>query len=352
MRLMPAIIAMMLLSTSPVSAFAADMAAGKVTHAKGDVSLFQTGRSAPTPLRDGDQIFAGDEIETGNGASVTIDFADKATLSMGAQGNLKVSQYQFSGSAPKTVRLNATKAPIEWNGGDKETADTEITTDYGTIAVDKAHLVQGRANGGYVVYVQGGSAVVKNSGGKVEVPAGQGATVNAPGAKPEGPAAMTAEQVAPVRTALPAPKTPWDVAGGAAPATDPAAPAADAGTGAPMEVPPVSTDPAAATPAPTAEAIPTPPPADAAPVAVAPEAAPAPATPEVPAPVAVPEMPAAQAPVAAPVPAIAEPVVPGQNPQAAVVTPAPAPTPSVTSPQPEPVPAPLPELPPMPQPVQ
>lgn len=346
MKLMPAIVTMLLLSAAPVSAFAADMAAGKVTQAKGDVSLFQTGRSAPTPLRNGDQIFAGDEIETGDGASVTIDFADKAVMSMGAKGNLKVSQYQFSGSAPKTVRLKATMAPVEWNGGDKETADTEITTDYGTIAVEKAHLVQGRANGGYVVYVHGGNAVVKNSGGKVEVAAGQGATVSAPGAKPEGPAAMTADQVAPVRSALPAPKTPWDMAGGAAPAADAApAPATDAGTGAPMEVPPVSapataeTAPApAAAPAPATEAIPAPEAAaNAAPVVVAPETAPA-------------QAPVPEAPVAAP--ALVEPVLPGQNPQAAVVTPAPAPAPSVAPQRPEPAPAPLPELPPMPQPVQ
>lgn len=237
-------IAALMLLTTAAPVYAADNIAGTVASVTGDVSMHQSGSSAPITLKKGDKIFAGDEIETGKGAAITLHFADKAVLGMGADSGVKVTQYQFSGKTPKTVRLD-TKGAFEWLGGDKETADTEIVTPHGTVAVDKARLVQGTAGGVGYVYAQDGGAVIRTAGGQVTLAAGSGTTIGAPGAKPSEPIGGIQKEMETIRATLPAPETPWPETAVQADPTccgpeeqaviePPAAPAA------PMDMPPVS----------------------------------------------------------------------------------------------------------------
>ena len=338
MKILTTALALLLLAGP---ALAADNVAGKVTYTKGSVSLYQTGRSAPTPLGKGDPVFAGDEIETGKNAAITVTFADDSMLSVGQNGKIVVDQYKMDGKTAKTVRLNTGNGTFEWRGAENGVRDIEITTDSGTVAVGGAHVIRAMQGAETTVYVQNGSATVKTSGGKADVAAGHGTTIAAKGAKPADAAPMTAEQIAWIRAELPAPATPWE-AQAAAPA--PAAPeqAAPEQPAPPMDVPPVSAAPAAepmpgGLPESQPESLPAATP-ETAPVNGA--AAPAVAEPA-------PAMPMEPAPAPAPVP-----VDPDANPQAAVVTPAPAPVPTVAAP-PAPAPepaqeqAPLPALPPL-----
>ena len=325
MKILTTVLALLLLAAP---AYAAENTAGKVTYAKGDVSLFQTGRSAPTPLGKGDPVFAGDEIETGKNAAITVSFADDSTLTVGQNGKIIIDQYKVEGKSAKTVRLNTGSATFEWRGAKNGTRDIEITTDSGTVVVGGAHVIRGTKGAETTVYVQDGSATVKTSGGKVDVAAGQGTTIAAKGSKPADAAPMNAEQIAWIRAELPAPATAWEAQGVAAAEVAPA-PVMEqpAQPPAPMEVPPVSAAPA---PADVPAEVPV-----AAPIA-APVEAPVPAAP----------------PVEAPVAPVAAPVVPEANPQATVVTPTPIPTQipmptPVPTPAPEQAPAPLPTVPPL-----
>ena len=224
MKLMTAAAMALMLLAAP--AYAADGEIGKVTYAKGDVSLFQTGRSVATPMDKGDPVFAGDEIETGKNAAITVIFADKSSLSVGANGKIIVDQYKMDGNTAKTVRLNTGNGPFEWTGAQNGAKDSEITTDSGTIAVGNAHVIRGAKGAETTVYVHSGSATVKTSGGKVDVAAGQGTVITAKGAKPADPAPMGAEQVGWIRESLPTPATPWEVQGATTPVAAETAPGA------------------------------------------------------------------------------------------------------------------------------
>lgn len=316
MKSLITVLALMMLA---VPAYAADGMVGKVTYAKGAVSLYQTGRSIATPMDKGDPVFPGDEIETDKNSAVTVNFEDGSSLSVGNSGKLTVEQYQMEGKSAKTVRLNVTGTSFEWLGAKNGAKNTEITTDSGTIALGGAHVIRGTKGAETTVYVQDGTATVKTSGGKADVAAGQGTTIAAKGAKPADAAPMNAEQIAWIRAALPAPATPWEAQAAAAPAPAPeaavapapdaAAPVAEQQPAAPMDVPPVSAAPEAPVAAPVA------PPVE------------APATAPVEA--ALPVVPPVEQPAAQPVPQPQPEPVPGANPQAAVVTPAPAPLPVV-----------------------
>jgi hypothetical protein len=238
MKILTTVLALLLLAGP---AYAADTAAGKVTYTKGDVSLYQTGRSAPTPLAKGDPVFAGDEIETGKSSAITVTFADDSVLSMGQNGKIIIDQYQFDGKTPKKVRLSALRAAFEWLGGAKEVKDTEITIDFGAIGIRGTHIIRGMKDGQCTVYVQDGQVVVKNDGGKVELAAGQGTTINGKTSKPADAASMNAEQIAWIRAELPAPVTPWEAINAAAPVPQEPVPTArqPETAPAPIEVPPV-----------------------------------------------------------------------------------------------------------------
>lgn len=254
MKILTTMLALLLLAGP---AYAADIAAGKVTYTKGTVSLFQTGRSAPTPLAKGDPVFAGDEIETGKNSAITLTFADDSVMSMGSNGKIIVDQYQFDGNKPKKVRLSALHAAFEWLGGAKEAKDTEIRIDMGSIGIRGTHIIRGMKDGQCTVYVQDGLIVVKNDGGRVELAAGQGTTISGKTTKPADAAPMTAEQIAWIRAELPAPVTPWEAINAAAPAPQEQAPVEPQPAPAPLEVPPITAptpEPAPVAPAPEAPA--------------------------------------------------------------------------------------------------
>lgn len=268
MKILTSVLALILLAGP---AFAADGAAGKVTLTKGEVSLYQSGRSTATSLKDGDMLFPGDEIETGKNSSLSVVFSDESTLSIGANGKLTVEQYQFEGKKARNVRLNTTNAAFEWLGAKNGGKNTEIATDNGTIKVGGAHLIRGVKDGQTTLYVQDGTATVNTSGGKTEVTAGNGTTIAALGAKPADAAPMTAEQIAWIRAELPAPRTPWEAVAPVAAQPDPTCCAGQEAApvptqpAAPMELPPVSAPveaipapPAAATEAPAAVVVPAP----------------------------------------------------------------------------------------------
>ena len=286
-------------------ALAADAPAGKVTYLKGSASLYQTGRSTATPLAPDAPVFAGDEIETAAGAAVTVTFSDDSTVTMGENGTLTVEQYlpgKTPDAAPRKNHLQILRAAFAYASGGKTSADTRIDIDFGSIGIRGTHFIRGMKDGQCWIYLHDGAITVKNGGGSVDLASGQGTRISGKDTAPETPAAWGEDQIAWLRTELPANVMP---------------PAQQAVTPAPE---PVATPQEAPAPAPQP----------------APEPAPIPAPESVPQPAPVPE----PAPQPAPQPEPAPQPVPQPAPETPQPAPAnPAQAPDQPAPQPDPVPA-------------
>ena len=92
---------------SSLDAFAAT-SAGKIASVSGKV-LARTEAKGKTPtrtLKPGDEIFAGDVLNTSNDGSVKILFSDKTIIDLGPSSLFKVDDYQLKGGSDRKVDLS------------------------------------------------------------------------------------------------------------------------------------------------------------------------------------------------------------------------------------------------------
>lgn len=92
---------------SPTDVLAA-ISAGKIASVSGKV-LARTEAKGKTPtrtLKPGDEIFAGDVLNTSNDGSVKILFSDKTIIDLGPSSLFKVDDYQLKGGSDRKVDLS------------------------------------------------------------------------------------------------------------------------------------------------------------------------------------------------------------------------------------------------------
>lgn len=159
--------------------------AGTVERQKGEASRTQGGET--TALTAGSAVYAGDTIETGDGARLIVRFADSSTLQVGADAKLTVDElvYDVYGLTDKSDSQALTFVEgvfryVSGAIGKHDNFDVAITTPVATIGIRGTEFVAGRLTVGmppgtshYGYQIREGAIEIVAPGGSV--------TLDAPG---------------------------------------------------------------------------------------------------------------------------------------------------------------------------
>ncbi|MCK5777781.1 MAG: FecR domain-containing protein [Rhodospirillales bacterium] len=159
--------------------------AGTVERQKGDATRTQGGESAP--LTEGSAVYAGDKIETADGARLIVRFTDSSTLQMGADAIIEVDEmvYDVHGLTDATDKqgLKFVEGVFRYVSGAISHNDfnsVAITTPVATIGIRGTEFVAGRLTVGmppgtshYGYQIREGAIEIVAPGGSV--------TLDAPG---------------------------------------------------------------------------------------------------------------------------------------------------------------------------
>lgn len=201
---------------------AAEKPAATVSAVKGAVVVHQTGRSAPTALRNGDSLFAGDEVETAANAAVNVTFADGSRVLMGAGGAMTLTEARFEGGRLTKNHFSVLRAAFEYHGGDKRARDVRVRMDCGTITARGTHFLHAMKDGACWVYVQDGAVDIASDGGRMSLAAGEGTRIGGAKAAPENAARWGDAELSWMVAALPGARIVIPAAEPVAPVAEPA----------------------------------------------------------------------------------------------------------------------------------
>lgn len=89
--------------------------AGKIVSLFGQVSVIQTIANvpmAPKALYPGDELNAGDRIQTGNPGSVKVLLTDRSIIDLGPSSSFKLDQYKLNKGEDRTVEMTLTQGRL------------------------------------------------------------------------------------------------------------------------------------------------------------------------------------------------------------------------------------------------
>ncbi|MBU0801086.1 MAG: FecR domain-containing protein [Alphaproteobacteria bacterium] len=191
MRILAVILAVVCLAGP---AWAADYAA-TITMVKGQVLRHQDGQTAPTELKLGDSLLAGDEVETTKDAAAIITFTDGSTVTMGAAGAFSIDDYVLADGKVTKNHFSVLRTAFEYWGKTDSASDVRVNIDLGSIGIRGTHFVRGMRDGTCWIYLQDGAITVSNEGGTVNLAPGQGTAMSARDKAPTAPEAWSAAYV-------------------------------------------------------------------------------------------------------------------------------------------------------------
>ncbi len=174
-------------------------ASATVLNVQGEAELQPASGGAPVELETGHSLGIGDEIRTGAGGSVTVEFADGSRLLVQPQSILSMdalSSYRDTGMVDTRLRLQGGRVESEVTPSRGPGSRYEIITPAAVAAVRGTHFRTGAGNAGddsTMSEVLEGGIGLAASGQSLGIPAGFGSVVRA------------GEPPAPPRPLLPAP---------------------------------------------------------------------------------------------------------------------------------------------------
>ncbi|GLQ05898.1 FecR family protein [Sneathiella chinensis] len=143
------------------------------------VSVARRGRSLP--LRQGDQVFRGDRIETGTAARLEIGFIDETRLYLGERTRVDLDDFDIA-PASRSGKLffdilNGAFRLVTGRIGKADRADVVVRTPFAHIGVRGTDFFAGPALGQYGVLLLKGEIEVFNTAGRRRL-TGEGTGVN------------------------------------------------------------------------------------------------------------------------------------------------------------------------------
>lgn len=167
---------------------------GQIARVQGEAVALRGG--GVTALRAGDPVYADDILETGDGARLTVTFADGQSLTLGENAEIEIDAYVYNGDAAGDA------AVLRWTHGAFLAATGAIgkmkpeavlvQTPVATIGIRGTQFWGGRLERDLEVLVLDGQVSVGNAAGEVRLNPGETTAVAAADAAPT-PAAPMAE---------------------------------------------------------------------------------------------------------------------------------------------------------------
>lgn len=147
---------------------------------KGPVTLTHQGASGPAAAGP---VFAGDVVETGEGGSASLTFADGRVLELGSDGRIEL------GADNDGILLSVGRGVVVTRSGGtpaapgEETVELSVETAYGLVRIGRAGLQLEVREDGVTIDVQTGNAtIVARNGNSVDLQAGAGGNLSREGA--------------------------------------------------------------------------------------------------------------------------------------------------------------------------
>lgn len=146
------------------------------------------GKSAPTTLRAGVDVFQNEVIRTGGNSASKVLFQDNTSLSVGASSEVTLDRFVFDPDPQKSqVALSIAKGVVRFATGNLPKPSYKISTPTATIGIRGTVLsITVGADGATSVSVEEGAALVSSGGATVTVNPGMTTTTSA-GSAPTAP---------------------------------------------------------------------------------------------------------------------------------------------------------------------
>lgn len=167
-------IVLAILITMTPAAYAAD-AIGTLSSLEG--SIYKLEQETRTTLKQGDDIFLNDELETDANSFAKISFIDETSIDLGEKTVLEIDDFVYDpkNNNENTAEFTITKGPFRYISGliaKKEDPDVKINLDFGNIGIRGTKVWRDLINHENDkpmcrIYVEDGEADVFNDSGKV-----------------------------------------------------------------------------------------------------------------------------------------------------------------------------------------
>lgn len=148
--------------------------------------------AARRKLAQGETIFIGDTIITGQASRIGLKIGDSTQIQLGAEARLKIDK--FIANAGGTLTLQSGPMTFERPKG-ATPQPVQIRGAFGMIAVRGTHFFAGPSRGKIGVLVLHGSISVRSGGETVMLGAGDGTDILRYGGKPTAPARWPDERI-------------------------------------------------------------------------------------------------------------------------------------------------------------
>ncbi|MEZ0226795.1 MAG: hypothetical protein ACAH83_19720 [Alphaproteobacteria bacterium] len=172
---------------------------GSVRDMTGTATIRHAGEAEAHAVAKDAPLFMQDVIEAGDGAHMTMTFADGTELTLSGRGKLTVDEYIFDGKAPEKNKSVFTllDTAFSYTGGliDKN-AQSKINLEHGSIGIRGTKVMSAFAGGGNWVYLDSGKITIDNDAGQVIVNPGEGTSINSKTQAPDAPYKWSAEEIA------------------------------------------------------------------------------------------------------------------------------------------------------------
>jgi hypothetical protein len=183
------------LVAAPPTVAQQDRAVGQVVERSGAVNVLRQG--VARALAPGDAVLVADLVVTGAGSRVTIEFADRALLTVGPRTQVDISQYVVrpdEGLFRGVLSLISGIVRVAFFADDRDSA-LEVRTRTAVASVRSTEWIVDLTPAGTAVLAIDGQVAVRGlAGGEVVLGPGEGTDV-APGAAPTAPARWGAPRV-------------------------------------------------------------------------------------------------------------------------------------------------------------
>ena len=180
---------------------------GRVVTAEGEVSVTRADGTVET-LAEGDPVFMGDVVETGDGGALGLEFADESTFSLGDSGRMVLDEFVYDpvdqtgefGISLVEGAFSFVSGQIAKTDVDAMTLDTPVAT-IGIRGTTVAGSVGGEGNDNPITLLQDpdgtvGEVVISNAAGTVVISSfGATVVVTSFNAAPPPPVTLTQEQI-------------------------------------------------------------------------------------------------------------------------------------------------------------
>ena len=135
----------------------------------------------PRTLGSGQQLFAGERLQTGGGSKLQAKLGEATQLFMGENTRVTIDGHLVQRGG--TIHLGAGALMFERKEPDPK-PNVVIQSPFALLAVRGTAVFAGPSNGVFGVFVAEGEVTVRNAGGSVTLRRGEGSNIARPGARP------------------------------------------------------------------------------------------------------------------------------------------------------------------------